>query len=369
MKDPVPVLVCDTAGPVGSEILQRREVVAYWAIQPEEAQAVLAEVHPKLALVRRRFAGAVLPNRGSTAVVVLMDEAGWAEKDQLFALGATALASEQSGEKILEAVSELTGLAFARHPRVSYKTAVELTVQGEARLAETVNLSASGLCVRNVGELKVGSGVDISFPLLEPSISAQAVVVRCFEDAGVPMAGLCFSQLSPATRERLDGLVAEETAKNPGAPIAFELPELDEAVTSEERRPSEEALQELKARLREVHQEAQRDARLASPRKDSATRLAGRLTPAEKATVSGGKAPVWAKTALETRLKLHLDRQEHGRARSTTVREALVLCRSMATGATDARSRVEVCATRAALLREVYAEPIRARHGTAQKIG
>lgn len=373
MKTNVPILVCGNAGTVGGDLLRRRDITTYWALTIAECVAVMKRVGPRVCIVREEHAEALLkakPSTSSTAILVLMREEEWTGAEGLFAAGATALVHGGAPDRILEAVSELTGLAFAQYPRVLYQTAVEIQVAGrDAQFLETVNLSASGVCVRGLDAVSLGLGAKVSFPLMEPPLETPALVVRCFEEKGKPMAGLAFTELKGEERARLIALVEQELAAHAGSAVTIDVSEIEELELEDKRRPSEVAVAELREMLRGVHHESMREtmreAAIQSMKKDSIVKLESKLTDAERKTMLGEPAPAWAEPALQARLQIHLDRRDSGQPSEKTVQETLVLCRNMgdAIASDDHDSMVEVTATRAGLLREIYAEPARVRHG------
>src|SRR4051812_31800323 len=115
MAERTTILVLGDAGAVGGDLLRRAEIEILWALSVTEALAVQRRVGPPVCIVREPFAAELLRSRSPTRnlpAIVLLDPGGWAQRDEYFALGATALVQATSGERILEALSELTGLAF-----------------------------------------------------------------------------------------------------------------------------------------------------------------------------------------------------------------------------------------------------------------
>ena len=382
MQRQVAIVVCGNAGTVGGEILRRRDVVTYWALNAEEAIATIVRVQPRVVLAREEQALAVIAGvkETKTPVVVLLDENGWDHHQEYIAAGAAAVALSQSGARILEAVSELTGLAFAKHPRVAYETTVEVAVVGKAaQNLATVNLSASGVCVAGLDKSDQGLAARVTFTRLNPPMSFDALVVRCFKGEGdKAMAGMTFTNVSPDAVAMLVTLVEDEIDKDETAALTVEVPltlDPDEAALDEVQARGEAAVAALKDKLRGIHFDVKRDDELGGPRKPmprtaSTTSISAEvepmLSPSERALVLGQPAPDWAEPVINARLRLHVERKQVGGASKRAVKEALTLCRTLGRGSTDAASMVEVTSVRASLLREVYCESPRSRHGAKE---
>ncbi|MFO0727095.1 MAG: PilZ domain-containing protein [Myxococcota bacterium] len=372
MPNNAPVVVCGNAGTAGGDILRRRDIQTFWALTPAEALAAIQEARAKACLCRPEHALEILkslPKRSEARVVVLCDGEEWKQKEALFAAGATALVQATATDRILEAVSEVTGLAFAKYPRVRIETAVEVTIDGESSLLQTVNLSASGVLIKGGETLRVGAGVRVSFLLLDPPIDLEALVVRSAHDRDgeVPLTGLCFMNVPDAIRHRLSALVEREIEADEDAALTIDVPNLEDEIARASATVStsgEQALGELKDKLREVVTDARRDSALTTQkRSESVARIGSSLTSAERASVLGQPAPAWAQPAVDARLQLHVERKEKGKPSARTVQETLVLCRTLGQGATDRQSLAEACAVRANLLREVYSDSPRTRAG------
>jgi hypothetical protein len=305
---------------------------------------------------------------------VLLENDGWSRRQDYFSAGATALVQATAGPRILEAISELTGLTFARLPRVLYETAVEVEIGGQARLLNTVNLSASGVCIEGIRLEEQALGARVSFPLLEPPLTLEALVVRTHHDGRHSLGGLAFVNPSAVAQDRLRALVEAEISRDEKAAITVEVPEHLDPISmalDEVKLGGDEAVEALKNKLRDLHLESKRDgqlhARRAPPRTGSVAsrNIEAALSPSERALVLGEPSPDWAGPALHARLKLHVERRERGAPSPRTVQDALTLCRTLGRGAADAPAVVEVAAVRASLLREVYADAPRSRHGAA----
>lgn len=376
MHKPVSILVCGNAGVVGGDLLRRRDILTYWALNADEAAAVVSRVRPKVALVREEHALSLLAvaSRWRTPVVVLLEGDGWARRDEYFLAGATALVQASAGARILEAVAELANVTFAKQARVLYETTVEVQIAGQSRLLETVNLSASGVCIAGIEALEQGLGARITFPLLDPPLTVEGLVVRTHNDGLRDLAGIAFVNPASAVEDRLRAIVAAEIARDERADLTVQVPVHADPIMEALDHVGlggADAVDALKAKLRDLHLESKRDNEMhkkARPRPASAT---GRdidhaLSPGERALVLGEPSPEWAPLALDTRLKLHVERKQNGAPSARTVQDALTLCRTLGEGAGTEAAMVEASAVRASLLRDVYAEAPRSRHGAQE---
>jgi hypothetical protein len=382
MKEAVPILVCGNAGPVGGDLLRRRDISIHWALSVPEAIAVLAKVNPPVCIVLEQHAEALLaakPAEATTRFISLVANPTPESTQKQQELGATLVVQISVAERILEAISELTGLAFAQHPRVLFRSPISIEIPDEETVQlETVNLSASGLCVKGLSPAAQGKSVRVRVHL-DAELTSNAIVVRCFEQEGTPMAGLCFTDLSAEEHTRVEKFVERELFHHPESTstvLALEFG-AEIPVVEAPRRPADVAMAELKAHLREVHLESKRDEMLHQPRKSSAPPPMhpapakkpfdeSKLSAPERASMRGDPAPAWAEPALKARLRLDLDKKERGKLTHDAVHDVLVVCRDMGSSVaeSDMAALVEVTTTRAALLKEIYWEPARRRVGT-----
>lgn len=177
-----------------------------------------------LVIVREALAAEVLAHtkeygRG-VPVVVLLEPDGWANRAAYLKMGAAVLAQSSGRQRILEAVAELTSRAFPDHVRVPFTEFVEIMCPQGSRMAETVDMSTTGMGLRYVPEAVVGDAVRIQVDSLDPPLSLPAVVIRNSNDT----VGLRFLELEPALQKRLEHLVDVQSAR-------FPPPEMPEGLT------------------------------------------------------------------------------------------------------------------------------------------
>jgi hypothetical protein len=362
----MPILVAGNAGVVTHEILARSDIDAYWALSGSEVQAVLRREVPRLCIARQHSAGVVLDalkeRNDPPPCVVLLERDGWEEKDELFRRGATALVRASAGAKILEAISILTGLAFAKLPRVRLATVAELTIAGgEPLLHETVDLSASGVCLRGVSDarLQLGVGATVGFPTLEPAIEGLvAMVARLFSDRGTPMAAFCFTHLDDQQRVALNQVVASCAAS--AAPESLDLEDLE----FDSPEPTHDLPSDGESDLRRaLKQRLQAQGGAGSQGwLDLAERS---LTDMERAALRGESEARWAHHVLEMRLRICRAIAETSSVDAATIAQTVQVCREIGEASPrDEASLVRYTRIRSSLLKTLGTAPSGVRKGT-----
>lgn len=223
-SDRFPMLVVCDAGAAGRDLLVRRDLELAWALTHDEAEAYLRTHRPGLVLVREAMAAETLArakaSKNGAPVMVLLEPDGWANRTAYLEMGAAVLAQSSGRARILEAVSELTGRPFPSHVRVPFASFVEVVTQEDRVMAETIDMSRTGMGVRHAPILRVGCSVTVHLDNLEPTLDLPAVVIRSDGEA----AGLRFLDLEPDVAQRLQDLVDVQTAR-------FPPPEMPEGLT------------------------------------------------------------------------------------------------------------------------------------------
>ena len=348
------LLVCCDAGAAGRELLARRDTVLRWALTPAEAKAVISSAPPRLILVREEMAEDLLRDLpAGLPVVVLLEPDGWSRHHRYAETGATALVRASNRERILEAVSELTGIAFRVHPRIPLSEVVEISVGGEANFLEAAEISASGIAVRNLPGARVGTRVTVDLDFLEPTRRLSALVVRFGQDEGQPLAGLAFDALSDEDRRALGGFIRQREA--------MLLPE-PENLTDDLGTYTLDlfSLQELDTRVFRDMMSAYLFPLTGAvgPRMPSwLEKVTSVLTPVERAALQGEAEPKFAPTAVDLRVSLAHARAASGVVGTTLGQRVLEFSRTLANEGTGQAPELlqQITEIRAALLVEAYA--------------
>ncbi|MBK8013772.1 MAG: PilZ domain-containing protein [Deltaproteobacteria bacterium] len=211
-----PVLVYGDVSDAGFELLARQDLDLRWALNLEEATAVTRALPLSLVLTSDAFALDYLTSidtRSRPPVVVLVHgQAGWQNRDRFRTEGALALVSAHDRKSVVAAISEVTGLAFRYYPRVPFQGIVDVTHRGETFFLPGIDLSASGISVRDFPTAQHGDLVDIAFDIEEQPVSVSAMVIRSFESEGVQCVGLSFLSLPPEFKQRIARVVETEKA-------------------------------------------------------------------------------------------------------------------------------------------------------------
>jgi hypothetical protein len=358
-----PILIISDAGTAGRALLARRDVELRWALTRPEARAGLQiDPKPRVCLTREDLALDVLASLkkedGGPACVVLVEPEGWARKDKYLEAGATAIVQRTAEEKILEAISGLTGLVFRSHPRVPYSTVADVTMHGDRYFLETVDLSASGVTIRGLTNARIGDRVELTFMMTDPQMSASGVVVRVFEEHGEVLAAISFEMIDAAHRKRLAEMVDEERSKAPELPepvgLTHDLPSAFTADLHSAAGADPNAHQIYRNMLHEYMKTSTKVVRVPS----WLERVARSLTASERKAATGQDVPSYARATLDMRIQLEHCRLDGGPTEGT-VAAAIELCRSMANDVPEnnVEELKDVIVIRAALLRAVYGAP------------
>ena len=353
----IPILVCCDAGAAGRELLARRDMVLRWALTPAEAKAVVANDPPRLLLIREDMAEDVLRDLpAGIPAVVLLEPDGWPRHQRYAEAGATALVRASNRERILEAVSELTGLAFRVHPRVPINEVVSATIGDDTHYLEAAEVSASGIAVRNLPGARVGTRVTVDLHFLEPARELSAIVVRFGQDEGQVLAGLAFDGLTEDDRKALVSFIRQREAM-------MRMPE-PENLTSD-----------LGTYTLDLFHHGGADTRIfkdmmsaalfpvtgaVGPRMPSwLERVAGSLTSIERASLTGDTDVPFADPAVDLRVTLaHTRAGGGGMVSPSQGQRVLEFSRTLANEGTGRPAEVlhQITEIRAALLVEVYAD-------------
>lgn len=342
------ILVACDAGAAGRELLTRHDVELGWALTVEEAAAWTRVSRPEVVLTREELATQIL-ELSRAPVVVLLEPDGWARRNQYFEAGATALVQATNRQRILEAISHLTGTSFASHARIPYSDVVEVRYGDDSFLCQTADLSMTGMAVHGLENLPIGARIDVSFVMNEPVVHVQGVVVRYGRRQGEPIAGISFSDVDFERAAEIEAIIDRERTSLP------DIPEPTGLTTDLAGTFTLDLVTEGGARDRLAQALADDDGtRL--PR--WLERLASTLTDAERRALLD-RRPTFASTALDARIRIaQACVAGEGPSRQDCV-AIFELCRSLAEepGADDETDLPDLPTIRGALLGAVYGTP------------
>lgn len=358
------ILVCADAGAAGRDLLARRDVLLEWALTPEEAVAALQGGPPDVILAREDFVLTLLRHGRKvvqgTPVIVLLESDGWERRDAFFEAGATALVRASNRERILEALSELTGLSTSVHPRVPYGDVVDVGIGGERRFYEAVELSSSGISVRDLPAVELGTIVDVTLVMMDPPYTFSAMVIRQQPDRHGRLSSLAFNAISDDERAMLlDEIAHKRRALEPlPEPVGLTTDLSGSTYTLDlfTAMQGESSNARYHRILMELLEAGEDMIQVRSPR--WLRRVCRHLSELERRALTGGPAPEYALAALDMRIDLAHSRAFNLRAVPSQKEVDLCLdfCRALAVDSldSDVEDLAQVAAIRAELLREVY---------------
>lgn len=355
MKQNVSILVGDHAGSVGRLLLRRRDVDVRWALSAGELSAVFKSEPPDLCLTHESLAfsafDALSQSGKRVPVMVLVEPSGWSKREEFFQRGATALVDISDKNRVIQAVSELTGLTFAKYPRIPFRTVVDVSIGDDRYFLESMDLSLSGVSIYDFPTGKFGLEANLVFDLLDPPLQMSSLVVRYLRGSQKSLAGLCFRDVSPEQQERLRNIIESEMQKRNDVPEPMEdfkdspsqtgdlpmIPEAPEphmirAALSGENRP------DVPGWLKEACAD---------------------MTPIERRAAVGEVSTAWARAAVEGRFLISRARSRAGDANLSRSEfdQTFHLCRTLAEAAahdSDVGTLIQLTEIRASLLRGLY---------------
>ena len=358
---PVSILILADAGAAGRELLVRRDVELGWALTVPEATAAIERRRPRVVVARADFAQMLLKEAASllerVPVVVLLGPDDWVKRDVLFERGATALAAMDSRPRILETLSELTGLPTRYGPRVPYPEVVDVEVSGTRLYLEATELGTSGISIRDFPPARIGDRVEVTLVMMEPVVSFSGMVTRSRVGRSGAVTDVAFNALNKEERAFLETYVKKEGGRSAGFPEPIGLTSditsgtftLDLFQAVGENEGTDRWISLLRKRLM-TNEEVKAPKWL--------VRVERELTEVERDAILGRSSPPFARAALE--MRLDLARTQAVMVDPSSLRDscelALDFCRTLAKDAKDAppSKLAQVPDIRAGILSQVY---------------
>ncbi|MEL6183158.1 MAG: PilZ domain-containing protein [Myxococcota bacterium] len=356
---PVSMLILSDAGAAGRELLARRDVELGWSLEVQEACAALERRRPRVVLAREALAIELLESARAllerVPVVVLLEPDGWENRARYFAAGATALVSAGSLPRILEAVTELTGLPTRHAPRVPYPQVVDVSLMGAKLYLEATELGAGGIAIRDFPPARIGDRVEVGLVMMEAPLVLSGMVVRSHVGRSGAVTEIAFNALDDEERTVLERFVLEERSRSAtfpdpvgltsdlaGGTFTLDLFAADDGST-------DRWLDLLRKRVASDHD-------VKAPK--WLRRLERDLTELERRYLSGARTPAFVRGALEMRVDLGRAqaRLENPQALRETCELALDFCRSLTVEARGAQADAlgQVPDIRAGILTQIY---------------
>lgn len=358
---PVSIMILADAGAAGRDLLVRRDVELGWALTLPEIQAAMERRRPRIVLVRAEFAADLMSRCADllerVPVIVMVAPSDWSRRESYFDVGATALVSRDSKARILEAVSELTGLPTRYAPRVPYPEVVDVGLLGSRIYLEATELGTSGISIRDFPPARVGEQVEVTLVMMEPALTLSGMVVRSHIGRMGPVSEIAFNALNERERTILEAFVTQESARCASFPepvgLTSDLMSSTFTLDLFQAMGSGSGLEQWLGLLRKRQHS---DSEVRAPK--WLVCVERELSELERWVVVGRKCPAFVHAALEMRLDL-------ARAQASVVGDssltescelALDFCRTLATdAASSSRSELAyVPEIRAGILSQIY---------------
>lgn len=357
---PVSILILSDAGAAGRELLARRDVELSWALSVAEACAALERRRPRVILAQESLAGSFMKAARNllerVPVVVLVSAEGWERRAGHFAAGATALVSGSSMPRILEAVTELTGLPSRHAPRAPYAEVVDVSIMGSKMYLEAVELGPGGIAIRDFPPARVGDRVEVGLVMMEPPLVLAGMVVRSRVGRSGAVTEVAFSA-DDKERAVVASFVDAQRAHRAPLPDPIGLSSdltggtftLDLFQTAGDQETADRWIQMLGERMQGKDE-------IRIPK--WLERIERELSEIERRVLAGARSPNFARAALE--MRVDLGRVQANLQDAASLREscdlALDFCRSLAVETEGLSSDLlaQVPDIRAGILTQIY---------------
>ena len=360
---PVYILIISDAGAAGRGLLGRRDVELGWALTVDEATRSVERRRPRAVLTREEHAAEFMRSApdllARVPVVVLLEPDGWERRPEYFSLGATALVSLGSEARILEALTELTGLPTRFAPRVPYPEVVDVALQGSKLYLEAAELGTSGMAIRDFPPARVGERVEVGLVMMDPPRVLSGMVVRSHVGRTGPLTEIAFNALDDRERAFLQAFVDRHLSGSRDLPEPVGLTsDLGGGTFTLDLMSSLGESGEQLGPWVELLAERQREPDRGMRAPKWLLRVERELTDVERRVLRGDDAPAFARAALE--LRIDLARSQANLHDAPSLRESCELgldfCRSLAADADRERPewRAQVPEIRAGILTQIY---------------
>lgn len=349
------------AGAAGRDLLVRRDVELGWALNLPEAQAALERRRPRIVIARAESVHELMKGGQRllerVPVVVLLSETHWATRERYFDVGATALVSLDSKARIMEAISELTGLPTRYAPRVPYPEVVDIGLLGSRMYLEATELGITGVSIRDFPPSRTGDLVEVSLVMMEPALNLSGMVVRSYIGRQGPVTEIAFNALNAQERAALEAFVSAEASRSAMFPEPVELTsDLSSTTFTLDLFQAMGSGSGLEQWLHILRQRQLSDTEVRAPK--WLVRVERELSDLERWVVAGRKCPAFAHAALE--MRIDLARAQASIVGANSLKEscelALDFCRTLTTDAASspASQLAYVPEIRAGILSQIY---------------
>lgn len=218
------LIICGDAGPARHVLLSRREIRVSWADSTRDARASIKRGEAKVLITRPKLADGdairlltELSPEQRPPVLVLLKRAEWGERARFLDAGATDVFEHHDGERLLDEVSRLTKIQFARHRRVRFEAPGEAKVVGQHR---TYHVTSRDLSITGIGLAGISAQANDALVKLTLLVEGRPAtfwgrVTRSWNEGTDPMVGLRFIAMSEEERLELSGIIEPREAYAP----------------------------------------------------------------------------------------------------------------------------------------------------------
>jgi hypothetical protein len=357
--DAVSILICNDAGTASRTLLARQDLRVRWALTAAEVEAVVALTKCAVCITRESLAKTTLAACARTgrkvATIVLLETEQWSAWRDYFEAGATTVLQASATDQLLDAMSDATGLAFRTAPRITFKTEVRFALGDEGGAWQSLNLSATGICIVGFPPYALGSEVDLAFEIAGKRFEFNAIISQILRVGSQRAVGLAFQDLSHELRANIDDVISAEQRRTRAGtdPTDFDPLDDDTVLALRSSSVSGNAVALMRALTS--------DGTVARSENAAPWLVAAcdSFTAIEVEAVRNPQAaPAWAHDAVLARLRVYQIRWKAGAnaPSDTCMREIFGLCQRLADTAAgaDQASLVQVANIRAEVLRTLY---------------
>lgn len=215
------ILICGDAGPARHVLLSRREIRVSWADSTRDARATLKLGVVKVLIMRPKLADGdalrlltEVPADLRPPTLVLLKRTEWGERHRFLEAGAADVLEHHDGERLLDEISRLTKVQFARHRRVKFDAPGEAKVIGGGR---SYHVTSRDLSITGIGLVGLGAQPEDALVKLTLLVDGRPAtywgrVTRTWKEGETPLAGLRFIAMSEEERLELAGIIEPREA-------------------------------------------------------------------------------------------------------------------------------------------------------------
>jgi hypothetical protein len=304
------ILVVADPGPVRRVLVARRDLSVLWVGTMAHAAPIIAARAPRVCLIGGRHEPSQLAKfcsmfaAGGASCAWIVDEIDDRVKGVHQILRTDV-------EGVLRWLSDNTSIRFGLDPRVTYTGPIEVELGGEWIETRAFDLSKSGIAFERPNGCPAHGRLSLRIPASRRVVQVSADVVRSFEKDGVSALGLRFAELDSVARTAIEREVASAKAPDNTADLFAELTEdlggvkplrtMDLSVLKRESTTIDSYREVLKAII--APSAVDLFETMDAPA-EWLVKVAGDMTPIERAAITGKDVPEWVHDGLTARIQI-----------------------------------------------------------------